>query len=105
MKILQIIPALEDGGAERFVVDLCNELSNDHEVILCLFFTNNSETGFKKELSPDIKLISLDKKSGFDVSAIFKLKKVLNRYKPDIVHTHVGALIYLLAAISITFKK
>ena len=105
MKILQIIPALEDGGAERFVVDLCNELSNAHEVTLCLFFKNKKETGFQKELLPDIKLISLDKKPGFDISIIFKLKKVLNNYKPDIVHTHVGALIYLLATISITFKK
>ena len=32
-KIIEIIPSLTSGGAERFVVDLCNELSKTEEVI------------------------------------------------------------------------
>ena len=34
MKILEIIPQLSSGGGERFVVDLCNELSKEHDVTL-----------------------------------------------------------------------
>ena len=35
MKILEVIPALTPGGAERFVVDLCNQMAIDgHEVSL-----------------------------------------------------------------------
>ena len=36
MRILQIIYSLGSGGAERFVVDLSNEMSKEHEVYLCV---------------------------------------------------------------------
>ncbi|HEX5150802.1 MAG TPA: glycosyltransferase [Parafilimonas sp.] len=98
MKIFQIIPSLSDGGAERFVVDLCNQLAGDrHKVTLCsLFALEGSYQYFKQELLTDVELISLDKKPGFDISVIFKLKKILNKYRPDVIHTHVRALNYLL---------
>src|SRR5215831_13338138 len=98
MKVLHIIPTLSDGGAERFTVDLCNQLAIEHsEVVLCsLFKLQGNYQYFKDELLTDIKLIDLDKKPGFDISVVFKLKKALNTYKPDIIHTHAGALNYLL---------
>ena len=34
MKILEVIFSLGSGGAEQFVVDLSNELSSKHEVVL-----------------------------------------------------------------------
>ena len=34
MRILQINICLASGGAERFVVDLCNELSKNNDVTL-----------------------------------------------------------------------
>lgn len=34
MKIVEFIPQLSSGGAERFVVDLANELSKQHTVYL-----------------------------------------------------------------------
>ena len=37
MKILEIIPQLSSGGGERFVVDLCNELSKEHDVTLMVY--------------------------------------------------------------------
>ena len=45
MKILEIIPQLSQGGAERFVVDLCNELSMRHNVTLVVLH-NIDKTGF-----------------------------------------------------------
>jgi glycosyltransferase involved in cell wall biosynthesis len=107
MKIFQIIPTLSDGGAERFVVDLCNQLFlHHHEVILCSLFPIESKNQhFKNEILPGIEVISLDKKLGFDLSIIPKLKKQIKKYKPDIVHTHVRALNYLLPVLLITQKK
>ena len=37
MKIMQVISQLGNGGAEKLVVELCNEMSKDHEVILVSF--------------------------------------------------------------------
>ena len=33
MKIVELITFLAGGGAERFVVDLSNQLSNDHNAL------------------------------------------------------------------------
>ena len=53
MKILQVIPHLGSGGAERFVVDLSNELSKQgHEVVLLTFYDLEGKYGFYKN---DIK--------------------------------------------------
>lgn len=45
MKILQIIPLLGTGGAEKFTIDLSNELANlGHEVVLVTLFDNNNNS-------------------------------------------------------------
>lgn len=48
MKILEVITALSSGGAERFVVDLCNQMVEDgHDVtILTLKNLNIGNNGF-----------------------------------------------------------
>lgn len=43
MKILQITFGLNPGGAERFVVDLSNELVKKHEVILLTLMDDQLE--------------------------------------------------------------
>ena len=64
MRILEIIPQLSSGGAERFVVDLCNELSISNDVTL-LVFHNLEQYGFyANELSDKVRIISLNKKKG-----------------------------------------
>jgi len=95
MKILEIIPNLESGGAERFVVDLSNELSKTNEVVLVLFYPAISNSGFYSEVNSNIKLITLDKKRGFDFFLLFKLYKLIKQEKPNIIHTHIRAFLYL----------
>lgn len=96
MKILEIIPQIADGGAERFVLDLSNELSNQHEVVLCLLFDPQPE--FKhlfEELDPSIKLVSCGKRPGLDFRVIFRLFRIMIRESPTVAHTHVRALNYV----------
>lgn len=98
MKIIEIIPQLSSGGGERFTVDLCNELSKKgHEVILIVLFPlNNPDYSFYlPELSKDIKVISMNKKKGADLSLPFRLKRIINENNPDVVHTHLRALTYV----------
>ncbi len=97
MKILQIIPTLTDGGAERFVVDFSNQLVVTDEVCLCVLFPLDKDLGFfKEELSAKVTLVSLNKKLGFDPGVFFRLKKLIQKYRPDIIHTHLNSLSYLL---------
>ncbi|APD05852.1 sucrose-phosphate synthase [Flavobacteriaceae bacterium UJ101] len=102
MKILQIIPTLGSGGAERFVVDLCNELTKQgHEVILCTMFDlklNEDYAFFKKNLNSSIEHINLNKKLGFDRSLFLKIYRVIKKYKPQVVHSHLSTLNYVFLA-------
>ena len=109
MKILQVIPTLGSGGAERFVVDLSNELvANGHEVILCTLFDinkNSLDSFFLKELDSKIKIISLNKSLGFDIKVFYKLYQVIKKNKPDIIHSHLAVLNYLLPSTILYGKK
>lgn len=101
MKIIEIIPQLSSGGAERFVVDLCNSLSKYNEVILLLLHPLDNNNFYLNEVSLNVRVVSLNKKKGFDASLYIKLYKFIKSERPDIVHTHLRALVYLpLACLS-----
>lgn len=68
MKIFEVIPQLSSGGAERFVVDLCNELSEKHEVTLVVLHSVEKFGFYRDELSSKVKVVSMNKRMGFDMS-------------------------------------
>ncbi len=102
MKIIQIIPTLGSGGAERFVVDLSNELTKQgHQVILCTLYnldSNKEYAFFKENLNKNIECINLDKKLGFDSSLFLKIYTIIKKHKPQVVHSHLSTLNYLMLA-------
>ena len=97
MKIFEIIPQLSSGGAERFTVDLCNELSKQDEVYLIVLHSLDASTNFYiQDLLPSVHLITFRKGKGASVSVLFKIANLILKIKPDIVHTHLRAIIYVL---------
>lgn len=94
MKILEIIPQLSQGGAERFVIDLCNEMSKEHEVVLVVLHNVDNHGFFRKELSKRVRLISMNKRMGMDWKLFFRLAKLIRKEKPDVVHTHLRGIVY-----------
>lgn len=103
MKILQIIPDLSLAGAQRMVESLSlslNSMGND-VTVLSLF---SRETPIYNNLKEKgVKVIFLDKKSGFDLSLIKKIRKQISIIKPDVIHTHMHSFKY--TAFSLLFKK
>ena len=95
MKILQFIPNLSTGGGERFVVDLCNELSKNNQVVLCTLYCSDETMFFKKLLDDRVTIIELNKKAGVDLKILFSVFKMLRNEKPDIINTHLTALLYV----------
>lgn len=87
MKILHIIYSLSSGGAERFLVDLANELSQreDCDVRLLILKTDQDERNvfYKNELCIRVHLESLGIRK-MSLSLFFKLyhfiKKENTRY-------------------------
>lgn len=98
MKIIQVIPHLGSGGAERFVVDLSNELvKQGHDVVLLTFYDLEGKFGFyKNDINKRVKQISLHKNTGFSLKSILQIIDIVKREKPDIIHSHVNSLQYTI---------
>lgn len=94
MKIIEYIPQLGSGGGERFTVDLCNELSKRHEVILCISHSLEKYGFYKNDISPQVRVINFNKRKGFDWRLPFRVYKLIRKERPDIVHTHLMAIVY-----------
>lgn len=95
MKIIQFIPNLNSGGAERFVVDLSNSLANNQKVYLFTLLDINEHGFYKSDLLENVEVISLNKKLGVNLLLPFKIFFKLRKIKPDIVNTHLSSIFYL----------
>lgn len=94
MKYLFIIPALNAGGAERVMVTLANELVLQNNTVTIL--TLNTESCFydlneKVNINALNVVISKNKLNRIislpikEIIRIFKLKKFIKKYKPDLI--------------------
>lgn len=101
MKILELHYSTSWAGAERFVVDLSNELNKTEEVILCIIEDDNNpqKAYYKKEINTNIKYINLKCKSGLQIKALWRIYKTIKKIKPDIVHAHTDLICLFLPAI------
>ncbi|KAF0236787.1 MAG: hypothetical protein FD181_2476 [Prolixibacteraceae bacterium] len=107
MKVLEIIYSLSSGGAERFVVDLSNELAElKNSVVLCTLLDDSKKNNgfYKPEISAKVMYQNLRLKEGFRILDIYYLWKLINDTKPDIVHCHLAVVFYLLP-LSVIFPK
>ncbi len=97
MKILQIIPLLVPGGAERFVVELSNELVNQgYDCTILTFFAFDDKVNLKA--NDGVKHEIIHKRKGFDMSLMFKVMNYIRKNRYDVVHVHVSAIKYILLA-------
>lgn len=108
MKILEVIPALNSGGAERFVVDLCNQMAKDgHEVTLLTMkdFTLKNYGFYKEDVSLEVNQINLGL-GKFGILTFWKLYKAIKAVECDVVHMHLsGSTFFGLLAMLFDHKK
>lgn len=107
MKILEIIPSLSPGGAERFVVDLCNQMAIDgHEVTLLTMKNLNLNNGgfYKNELNNKVNTINLSL-GKFNFGTFVMVYKAIKSVKCDVVHMHLAGSFFSLLAILFDRKK
>lgn len=105
-KIVQVIPDLGLGGAEIMVEALCNELRTfGHEVHVVSLYTVYTPITERLEQS-GICVHYLNKNKGFDFSLILKLRKLIKKVNPEIIHTHLYSLPYsMLATLFLRISK
>ena len=96
MKILQIIPSLSSGGAERFTVDLCNELSKNNSVYLLTFRDYIDSDFYRPQISEQVKQVIY--RGNYSILSkiwqLFVVTYYLIKIRPSVIHTHDVAIFY-----------
>ncbi len=105
MKILMVINCLRKGGRERRVLELVKSLSQKPGFSVCLVTLSDLiEYDYVHELP--IRLEILKKKSDKDFSLIFRVRKIIRDFNPDVIHSwDVMSSGYLTAANMFLGKK
>lgn len=86
MRIVEVIYNLSSGGAQRLVVDLCNEMSKTEDVTL---LTLKNQGFYRDQISDRVKIECLGFKDGFHASYPLKLWSKIRSMHPDVVHIHL----------------
>lgn len=96
-KVLLVVPSLEQGGAQKFVMDLANELDKTKYEVRVLSYYKKTNSVFDEFAEKNgIHVIYLDKTLGFHLSFIKKVRNVVRQYKPDVIHTNIDSILYML---------
>ena len=105
-KVLVVIPSLEQGGGQKFVIDLIDNLNKQEFYVRLLVYYRNSTSIFDKVVkTKEYDVVYLDKKRGLDWSLFGKVRRVISDYEPDIIHSNLHSMLYLFAAYKKRHKK
>ena len=97
MRILEIIPNLATGGGEKFVIDLSNAFVDaGHDCSIVTMYDRSDEDVLSCYIKEGVKTFSLGKRPGADFRCMFRILRHVRKYKPDVVHAHLAAIMYLL---------
>jgi len=99
VRIIQLIPTLNVGGAERIVALMATALAAQGHQVSVIALAASSGSWIEAELrAAGIEPIFLGKRPGLDPRMIPRLGRALRRLRPDVVHTHLHVLKYALPA-------
>jgi glycosyltransferase involved in cell wall biosynthesis len=101
LRVLQLVPSLRTGGAERVVADLARQLRwLGHTVAVASMF-GPLATRLERDLEADgVPVLFLGKRPGLDLRMCLRIARTLRAFRPDVVHTHHYALRYALPAVA-----
>lgn len=93
MRIVEVINEFSNrGGAEVFLASLSYQLEKNNELLVVSLFDDihPSFISFFKE--KNINFVSCHKNKGLDLKAAKNFKKIIFKFKPDIIHMHLSCL-------------
>lgn len=91
LKLLYVITQGQWGGAQKYVFDLATSLYSDFDITVAVGDQNSTPDLQQKILNKNIKLVQLEHlvrpiSPIHDLLAIFELKTLYKKIKPDIIH-------------------
>jgi glycosyltransferase involved in cell wall biosynthesis len=109
MRILQLIPSLGSGGAEKYTVELANKLSllGNEITLVQIYKKQKSYQFFELEVDRKIKYFNLGVSDSrqFNVKSLIKLIKIIIRQQPTVIHSHLNPIYSILLSLFFIRKK
>jgi glycosyltransferase involved in cell wall biosynthesis len=97
VRVMQLIPSLTVGGAERMVAILTRHLRLSGHTVSVVSMYPPRRTWIEDELrSEGVPLHFLGKRRGFDARMVPRIARILRQFRPDVLHTHMYTLKYAL---------
>jgi glycosyltransferase involved in cell wall biosynthesis len=87
-RICYVIPSLSVGGTERQLTELIQGLALDHDQIVVCTRGGGVLAGDVRRAGVDVHI--LDTKTAWDPSLFWKLRKLFQKHRPDIVHSFMS---------------
>ena len=98
MRVMHIVPGLGGGGAERMATDLARTLNGQRFEVGVISLFGPLGTNLGEILARDgVPVWYLDKRRGFDPRMFVRVARILEHFRPHVVHTHSYVLRYALA--------
>ncbi len=95
MHILHLIPSLNIGGAENFVVQLANAQSDTHTITIGILGQTDPKKNFSNAITSAVHIHPFNWTKKYTITQLFELYNYINKTKPDVIHFHLTqAMIY-----------
>jgi glycosyltransferase involved in cell wall biosynthesis len=102
MRILQIIPTIRAEGAQRMLANLAREQrAAGHEVAVASLFDPTGLTVEPELRASGVEVHTLGKRMGIDLRMMPRLARLAARFAPDVFHTHLYVLKYVVPALAL----
>ena len=98
MKIMQLIPSFEMGGAETMCEGLCKQLTKMGHQVVAVSLSSQRTAITRRLEEAGVTVKYLDKSLGMDFGCVRRLKKLIAEVQPQVIHTHLHALKYAALA-------
>lgn len=102
MTILEIIPSFFPvGGAETFVSDLSlalHKIEGNRVICVCLYNKSKNDFISKKLIKAGVPVLFIGKRKGIDLACALRLKMLIKKINPDVIHSHLNTIVTLWIA-------
>ncbi len=94
-RVLQVVPSLRPGGAERMMMHLLLGLNRSRYSVAAVSLGARHSSDLE-QIADDagVDMYYLGKRRGFDLRIFPKFDRILREFRPDVVHLHLNALLY-----------
>lgn len=94
MRVLEVISSLKPvGGGETFAVNFSRCMNDIAEFKAVILYKEYNQMFIDRLNEKNIDYVILDKKKHFDLKNAKELRKIIEEFKPDFIHTENNALI------------